>query len=294
MSTRPAIAAATTRATALRLMRDAFGVAGLETPDLDARWLLCGILGIEATKLITEPDVPLGEQAIALDDAVARRLAREPVSRILGWREFYGRRFEVTPATLDPRPDSETIIEAVLAFADRNGGRGAAWRLIDVGTGSGCLLVTLLCELPRATGLATDVSREALETAQRNADALGVTPRIAFQVAAGLDQVAGTFDILVSNPPYIPTAAIADLAPEVRAFDPALALDGGTDGLTVYRALADKLEGHVPAGFICLEVGAGQADAVARLLRARRPAGALGVWRDLSGHSRCVTQITHR
>jgi release factor glutamine methyltransferase len=292
-----ALSAASSRAEALAVLRRAFADAGIDTPDLDTRMLLCAILGIDAARLITEPDHRLGEAAGALAAAASRRVAREPVSRILGMREFYGRSFEVTPATLDPRPDSETIIDTVLAYARDNGGRDRHWRILDVGTGTGCLLVTLLAELPNATGLATDLSRDALAVASRNANRIGVGSRTELLIADGLEGVPAGFDILVSNPPYIPRREIAALAPEVRDYDPRLALDGGDDGLAVYRRLAGRFSYVIPDGYICLEVGRGQAGQVARLLVAE--CGGLGwpapqVIADLNGVERCVTQIARR
>lgn len=294
MSPLPVIEAATTRAAALRALLRAFDAAGIDTPELDARLLLCAVLGIDAAAQVTGGDLALGDQAEPLVVAARRRLAREPVSRILGWREFYGRRFEVTPATLDPRPDSETVIDAVLDHVRGNGGADRPWRVLDFGTGTGCLLITLLCELPNATGVATDISREALAVASRNAECLGVAQRAAFVLADGLSSIAPGFDILVSNPPYIPSANLAGLAPEVLRHDPRAALDGGPDGLAFYRHIWEHTHALVPDGFLVLEVGYDQAAAVMTLMDAR----ALGwpypqIRRDLAGHERCVTQTTH-
>ena len=286
---------ATTIAQAARSMTNAFVDAGIDTPDLDARALLCATLAIDAAMLITQPDRPLSADAERLTIIARRRIGREPVSRILGRREFYGRSFEVTPATLDPRPASETIIDAVLGYVRANGGVEKYWRILDVGTGSGCLLVTLLAELPNATGLGTDVSTEALKVAARNADRVGVGERTKLMVADGLEPVPPRYDILVVNPPYIPSVEIAALAPEVRDHDPLLALDGGADGLDLYRRMAKYLFHVAPDGYVCLEVGHNQADRVAALLvdEARGlawPAPVLVT--DLAGIKRCVTQTT--
>lgn len=295
MTTIAPFVAATTRAAALASLRRSFAEAGLDTPDLDARCLLCGILGIDAAKLITGADVPLGDAADRLADARRRRLAHEPVSRILGWREFYGRRFEVTPATLDPRPDSETLIDAVLSYVRANGGVDRYWRILDVGTGTGCLLLTLLAELPNAAGVGIDISEAALAVAARNAGQLGLARRAELRRGDALENLAGTFDILVSNPPYIPTRDLGILSAEVRDYDPHLALDGGPDGLVFYRRMIGGLGKVFTNGFAAFEIGHDQGPAVLALLTAE---GLRHGWpppqclRDLGGHSRCVTQKT--
>lgn len=285
----------TRRDEALGVLKRAFAAAGIDTPDLDARLLLCDIAGIDATKLITSPATAIGDAAEALTGAMKRRLAREPVSRILGWREFYGRRFDVTPATLDPRADSETLIDSALDYVRLNGGVGRPWRVLDIGTGTGCLLITLLCELPCATGVGIDLSSAALAVARSNGALHAVADRVAWQVADGPEAVAPAFDILISNPPYIRTSDIAALAPEVRQFDPALALDGGNDGLDFYRRIARDLGRLLTNGVASIEIGYDQADAVTGLMldhagndRWPRPAVRL----DLAGNSRCVVQTT--
>ena len=208
----------------------------------------------------------------------------------MGEREFYGRRFTLSPATLDPRPDSETLIETAIDIAAREGWRERQIRILDIGTGTGCLLLTLLAELPLATGLGTDISAAALQTAAMNAASLDVAARATFALADMLDGVDGTFDLVVSNPPYIASADIADLSPEVREFDPRAALDGGADGLDFYRRIVADL-GRVLDGWAIFEVGAGQADAVAMLsqqafVKTRR--AEVTRHSDLGGHTRCV------
>jgi release factor glutamine methyltransferase len=274
----------------------AFGAAGIEEPARDARLLLGAALEASAADLIRAPERPLSEaDARKLADFALRRLEREPVSRIVGVRGFYGRDFLITPATLDPRPCTETVIDAALEIAEREGFKERPIRILDVGTGSGALLVTLLAELPLATGLGTDISDDALAAARANAGRLGVAARATFLNRRTLEGVEGPFDMLVSNPPYIPSGDIAALEPEVRSFDPWGALDGGADGLDIYRALADGLAATVPDGWALFEVGAGQAEPVAALLR-----GALGgaaetrMWTDLGQHRRCVAARTHR
>lgn len=282
-------------ADAVRHAAATLAAAGIEAAPDEARRLVMAALGVDALALVTgaERTVTEGEQA-RIGAFLARRAAREPLSRIAGEREFYGRRFEVTPATLDPRPDTETLIEAVLEIAAREGWRERPLRILDVGTGTGCILLTLLAELPLATGVATDVDPAALEVARRNAVRLGVSARAGFRVARSLEGIAGPFDLLVSNPPYIATAEIAGLDPEVRGYDPAGALDGGPDGLDIYRELAAGLAPIVPTGWVVLEVGHTQADAVEALLNA---GAGLHVdqsrrWKDLGGHARVVALRT--
>jgi release factor glutamine methyltransferase len=269
--------------------------AGIDAPERDARLLLGAATGLGEIALITAPGRPLAEpERERLEAMLARRLAREPVSRILGSRGFYGRDFELTPATLDPRPDTETLVDAALAIAAEEGWCSRPIRILDVGTGSGALLVTLLAKLPLATGLGSDLSEAILAVARRNAVRQNVAERAQWRVARSLDGIDGPFDLLVSNPPYVPTPEIARLEPEVRAYDPRSALDGGDDGLDVYRALARGLSRVVPAGWVVLEVGAGQAGAVAELLQSSIaiPAGALRLQLDLGGHCRCVSVRT--
>lgn len=275
------------------------GAAGIDGAVRDARLLLIEALGISATDLVRAPDRQLTEaEGGRLQELARRRMAHEPVSRILGTRGFYGRTFRITPATLDPRPCTETVIEAALELANREGWRTAPIRILDVGTGSGALIVTLLAEFPQATGVGTDVSDDALAVARDNAERLGVLSRATFLNRHLLEGVDGPFDLVVSNPPYIPSAEIAELAPEVRDFDPVGALDGGPDGLAFYRALAAGLPAVVvPGGWTLVEVGAGQAAAVESLFR--RVAAGTGVmeircWTDLGQHVRCVAARTHR
>jgi release factor glutamine methyltransferase len=267
--------------------------AGVETPGGDVRRLLAAATGLGPVELIARPEriVSASERA-RLEVLVRRRCAREPVSRILGEREFFGRAFALSPATLDPRPDSETVIEAVLALADEFGLRDRPLRILDVGTGSGCLLVTLLAELPLSTGLGTDVSVEALEVAAANARRHGVMSRVHFALHDVLSGINGLYDVMVCNPPYIASGEIAQLSPEVREHDPRAALDGGIDGLDFYRRIIPALPRVVPCGWAAFEVGAGQHEAVAQLLRDKvtgSRGGAPRLHQDLGGHVRCVT-----
>jgi release factor glutamine methyltransferase len=275
-------------ATATRTLRR----AGIEDAGNDARRLLSAALGLSAARLLGSPEMPLGaEPATTFARYLARRSGREPVSRILGEREFYGRTFTVSPATLDPRPDSETLIEVALGLVDKAGLRTAPLRILDVGTGSGCLLATLLCELPNATGIGTDISSAALQTASDNAQRLGVCARAEWIIADALEGIDGPFDLLVCNPPYIRSADIAGLEPEVRNFDPLPALDGGSDGLAIYRRMVSRLPIVVSNGWAVFEVGYDQAEAVADLLASATKDGdspRVSLHTDVSGKRRCV------
>jgi release factor glutamine methyltransferase len=262
----------------------------------EARLLIELATGHTSERLLLDPARVLSEtEARSISGALTRRLAHEPLSRIAGRRAFYGRDFTVTPAVLDPRPETETLIDVVLQWADETGGRSRPLRVLDVGTGSGCILVTLLAELPAARGVGTDVSPEALDVALLNAKSAGVADRARFELARSLAGIDEAFDILVSNPPYIPTSEIAALAPEVRDFDPPSALDGGADGLAVYREIAGRAGAVVPAGLVAVEVGAGQAADVARIFQicVKNSRGQPWTRSDLGGHARTVALLTH-
>ncbi|MGD9502842.1 MAG: peptide chain release factor N(5)-glutamine methyltransferase [Methyloceanibacter sp.] len=265
--------------------------AGIATPELDARVLLCHATGLSYEAYIARAREALPDDAAPrLWAALARRLKREPVSRILGAREFYGRSFMLGEDTLDPRSDTETLIEAALAIVRSKGWQERPIRLLDLGTGSGCILVTLLAELPLASGIGTDRSPGALAIAAANARAQGVSPRAAFAAADWLDGVSGKFDLVLSNPPYIAAGAIAGLAEEVRAHDPRLALDGGPDGLDAYRRIAARArEVLAPDGRLVVEIGAGQGEDVAAILaEAGLTPEAGGGLPDLAGRPRVV------
>ncbi|MGX1787965.1 peptide chain release factor N(5)-glutamine methyltransferase [Bosea sp. NPDC055332] len=227
-----------------------------------------------------------GAAAARLSDALARRLAGEPLWRILGAREFWGLSFALSPGTLEPRPDSETLIEAAISHLAAR--RHEALRVLDLGTGTGCLLIATLREFPRATGLGIDLSPDAVATATSNAARNGVAQRVTFAHGNWTTGVDERFDLILSNPPYIGSDEIADLDRNVREHDPLLALDGGPDGLTAYRALAAALPGHLkPGGLAILEIGAGQEEAVVALmtqvgLRHQESR------RDLGGHIRAL------
>ncbi|WP_029010674.1 peptide chain release factor N(5)-glutamine methyltransferase [Azospirillum halopraeferens] len=260
--------------------------AGVETPEMDARLLAEHALGLTRDQLFARADDPVPEAAATRFAAlVERRAGREPVSRIIGSRGFWTLDLALTPATLDPRPDTETVVEAALdAVTDRS----APLRLLDLGTGTGCILLALLAELPAATGLGIDISADAVAAAAANAAANGLADRASFRTGDWDTGTAERFDLVVSNPPYIPGGDIAGLEPEVRRHDPLRALDGGPDGLDAYRAIVPRLPRLlVPGGTAALEVGAGQAADVAALLTGNG-LSVTGIFRDLGGIERCV------
>jgi release factor glutamine methyltransferase len=273
---------------AWRAVRDRFRAQGMDTPELDARLLAQAAFGLDAMGLVRrerEPATP--EQLVGLDRFALRRLAGEPISRIVGEQEFWGLKFVLSEATLVPRPETEQLVEEALA---RLAGLRAP-RIVDLGTGSGAIIVSILEALPRAHGLATDISEAALATARQNAERHGVAGRLDFRQGHWWQAVPHTelFDLIVSNPPYIATAAIADLAPEVRVFDPKAALDGGWDGLEAYRAIASQAARRlVPKGHMLLEIGYNQAEAVSRVFR-RAGFGRVEILKDLAGLDRVVS-----
>jgi release factor glutamine methyltransferase len=282
-------------ATIARLLSQASSLlAGraIAAPGLDARLLLAHALGCDQASLIARPGAGVGAAARdAFSALVARRAAREPVSRILGRREFFGREFMLAASVLDPRPDSETAVGVALAILEEL--PGPPLRICDLGTGSGALLVTLLAECPRATGLGIDIDPAAVLVARANARRLGVAARAGFCVADWAGPVAGTFDLVIANPPYIGRAALAALEPEVREHDPRRALDGGPDGLDGHRAVvaAGRRIADPDGGWLVVEIGADQAGPVARLMSAAGFAPApppAGVSHDLAGRARVV------
>jgi release factor glutamine methyltransferase len=261
------LAAATPTLALLRqTLAENFRKAGIDSAETDARLLIAHALGIDRSEFVANGTRTLNARELqAVDALAARRLRREPVSRILGRKEFWSLMLEVTPAVLDPRPDTETVVEAALD-AVGGGRRMERLRILDIGTGSGALLLALLSELPNAVGTGTDISTAALAVARGNAERHSLASRCTFvacDIAAG---VAGPFDLIVSNPPYVAHGQIATLAPEVRDYDPAVALDGGSDGLDGYRAIAaDARRLLAPDGRLIVELGAGQEDAVRAL-----------------------------
>jgi release factor glutamine methyltransferase len=254
---------------ARRALSEMFRRSGLDSPELDARLLTGHALGLDHTGLTIEAGRLIGDdEARTIDKLAARRLEREPVARILGHQEFWGLPLRISEATLVPRPETETVVEAALAAIDSGGPRSRPLRIADLGTGSGALLVALLTELPNADGVGTDISFDALKVARDNARKLQLDRRAHFAACDFGAALAGPFDLVVSNPPYVISSDIAGLAPEVHR-DPRRALDGGADGLDCYRTIAGQVPKLLkPNGDLVVELGIGQEPAVATLFRA--------------------------
>ena len=288
--TSPAFHPNDSRAGALRQAANALEQAGIAEARSDARFLGLHVLELTSTDLALRGHVPIGpDGAAALFDVIRRRIGGEPVARILGEWEFRGLTVALSPGTLVPRPDTETLVETALGLV---GDRAGVLRLLDLGTGSGCILTALLTELPRAHGIGLDVAEEALITARANACTNGVGTRAAFLRGRWCAALRGPFDLIVSNPPYIASATVPALAEEVSAHDPRAALDGGRDGLDAYRAIIGEVARRpgllTPGGALVLEIGYDQEEAVTGLGREAGFATS-GVARDLAGHPRVVT-----
>lgn len=280
----PAVSVRSTFSRAVATLR----AAAVASPEIDARVLLCHALDVDRETLAARPDrIVTAAEGARFTRSLDRRRAREPVSRILGRREFFGLSFALGAETLDPRPDSETLVEAALArLAPRAGG---AFRILDIGTGTGCLLLSLLDALPLATGLGVDIAPGALAVAAANAERLGITNRTRWLNADFLTGVTGTFDLVVANPPYIPTAHIGTLEPEVARFDPWLALDGGVDGLAAYRRIMPRLPGVLaPDGSAFLEIDPSQEHAVGAMADETGALSAACAHHDLTGRVRVL------
>lgn len=282
-------AAARTIATAQRALAGKFRQAGIESAEIDARLLIAHALGIDRAALIANGERAFTSDEMKVIDALAaRRLRREPVARILGAKEFWSLSLHITPAVLVPRPETETLVEAALDALTRDARQMEKPRILDIGTGSGALLLALLSELPNAVGTGTDISAAALGVARVNAERNDLAGRCSFvacDIAAG---VPGPFDLIVSNPPYVAHGEIASLAPEVRDYDPALALDGGADGLDGYRAIATQAcRLLTPGGKLVVELGAGQ-EAAVRALFTKAGLTAAAALNDLAGIPRAL------
>ena len=265
--------------------------AGIDSAELDARLLAGAALRLDLTGLITSADRALtSDESNHLASLAKRRLDGEPVARILGQKEFWGLPLKLSAATLVPRPDTETVVELALEIARASS--ASPKRIADIGTGTGAILLALLHELPDAFGVGTDISLDALATARRNAADLGLSPRAGFIACNYAAALNGPFELIVSNPPYIPTRAIAGLAIEVRDFDPLAALDGGADGLDAYRALipqaADSL---APGGALVVEGGQGQAPQIEALMTAANLTVHYPPKADLAGIPRAISGL---
>ena len=273
---------------ARRMWAKRFRACGIESAELDARVLIGHALDLDHGTLAASGARILSAAEDRTMAALAqRRLAREPVARITGSKEFWSMRLAVNAATLVPRPDTESVVEAALAALGRRGERSRAWRIADLGTGSGAILLALLTELPNSFGVGSDIDPAALAVARGNARRLRVG-RVAFVACDMAAALHGLFDVVVSNPPYIATGDLDALPPEVRLFDPRAALDGGRDGLDGYRAIAAAAATLLaPGGILVVELGAGQAEPVTRLIAAAGLAP-LTVRPDLTGISRAL------
>ncbi len=251
-------------------VRGLFREADLDDPALEARILVSGLLDLELTALITRArDVIPAEKIERIRAAAARRVAGEPVYRILGWREFYGLRLKLSKGTLEPRPDTEVLVDAMLPVLHEMVGQGRQPRIVDIGTGTGAICLALLHECLQASGVGTDISEDALATAKANADLNGIGMRFEVLQSDWFSQVRGKFDLIVSNPPYIPSADIAGLDREVREHDPLAALDGGADGLEPYRIIANQADQYLADdGFVGVEFGWDQMAAVQAIFEA--------------------------
>jgi len=290
LRTRQAVAPAAVKGVAdcRRAWTAEFRARGIDSPELDARVLIGHALGLDHAALAAHADQPLSaEQQSAIAALARRRLAHEPVARITGTKEFWSLPLRVTGATLVPRPETETIVTAALRALDRRGPRSRAWRIADIGTGSGAITLALLSELPNAFAVGTDISAAALAVARDNAGCHHIS-RAAYVVCDMASALSGPFDLIISNPPYIATADLDQLAPEVRLFDPRVALDGGADGLHWYRALAATAAPLLARdGILVVELGKDQAEPVAALIAAAGLAP-MAPQPDLNGVSRAL------
>jgi len=277
-------------ATTRRAIADKFRQVGIDSADADARLIIAHALNVDRAALISNGERTLSHEEMRTIDALAeRRLKHEPVARIFGTKDFWSLSLHISPVVLVPRPETETVVEAALDFIARGGLRLERLRILDIGTGSGALLLALLSELPNALGTGTDISTPALGVARVNAERHTLASRCTFvtcDIAAGL---LGTFDLIVSNPPYVAHSEIAMLAPEVRDYDPVLALDGGYDGLNGYRAIALEARRLLAAGGQAIvELGAGQEPAVRKVFtNAGLTVGAARI--DLAGIPRALS-----
>lgn len=276
--------------TARRMLTARLRTNSIDTAELDARILIGAVLALDLTGLIAAAERRVtAVEAARLEEAERRRLAGEPVARIVGTREFWGLPLQISTATLVPRPDTETVVELALEMLQPSADPDRRLRIADIGTGSGAILLALLSELPDAYGVGTDISVAALRTASGNAVDLGLAARTAFVACDYAAALSGVFDLIVSNPPYIRSADIAGLSIEVRDYDPPLALDGGTDGLDAYRALIPQAARLLaPGGVLVVEAGHGQSGEIQGLIDAagltcERPPKA-----DLAGIRRAV------
>ncbi|GLQ82034.1 release factor glutamine methyltransferase [Mesorhizobium huakuii] len=262
---------------------------GVDDPTLDARLIVEHFSGTTRTQAIADPERMIDGNAIAaIEAALRRRASGEPVHRILGYREFYGLRLSLSPETLEPRPDTETLVEAVLPFVKATAAREGACRILDLGTGTGAIALALLSAVPAATATGVDISAGALATAARNAGELGLGGRFTTVQSDWFEKVSGRYHVIAANPPYIPSGDIGNLQDEVRDFDPRLALDGGVDGLNPYRIIAAEAARFLEAeSRIAVEIGHTQRNEVTDIFEAAGYASAAAL-RDLGGNDRVL------
>jgi release factor glutamine methyltransferase len=276
--------------TARRALTARFKSSAIDSSEIDARLLVGAVLGLDLTGLITAAHRQLSaDEATRLEDFVRRRLQNEPVARILGHKEFWGLPLRLSAATLVPRPDTETVVELALELLHADGVTNRKLRIADLGTGSGAILLALLSELPNAHGFGTDISAAALQTAASNAEHAGLSDRATFIACDYATGLSGPFDLIVSNPPYIRSTDIADLAPDVREFDPRAALDGGADGLDAYRVLIPQAARLLaPGAVLVVEAGEGQSDQIRGIMTKATLTSTSAPKADLAGIPRAV------
>jgi release factor glutamine methyltransferase len=278
--------ASTARADALVSLVRTFELSGIDNPAREARISLCAASGVSQIALITTPREKLGSAALSVREFAARRAAGEPLSRIVGKREFWGLSLTISPEVLDPRPETESIVEAAIGILRER--RGERLRVLDLGVGSGALLCALLVEFANARGVGVDISTDAAEVALGNLDACGLSERAEIRVGDWTRGLEGQFDVIVSNPPYIRTADLPRLPREVRNFDPWLALDGGFDGLEAYRRILPQSKPLLaPGGWLIVEFGVRQAAGVVAITK-RYGFTDIMTYTDLAGLDRVV------
>jgi release factor glutamine methyltransferase len=273
----------------LREARARLAAASVDEPALDARLIVEHFSGTNRTQAIADPQREIGRDAVAaIDAALRRRAGGEPVHRILGYREFYGLRLSLSPETLEPRPDTETLVEAILPFVRAVAAKEGQCRILDLGTGTGAIALALLSAEPAATAIGVDIAAGALATATGNAGRIGLADRFAALQSDWFSKVSGLYHVIAANPPYIPSRDIENLQDEVRDFDPHRALDGGADGLDPYRTIAAEAAGFLkPEGRIAVEIGHTQRVEVTDIFRLAGYALA-GAFRDLGENDRVL------
>ncbi|MDI7864247.1 peptide chain release factor N(5)-glutamine methyltransferase [Rhizobiaceae bacterium n13] len=273
----------------VREARRRFQEAGIADAAFDARVLVAGILEFSGADLVLRGDDPVpGDVSARIKAAIERRLAREPVHRILGRRDFYGLELGLSSGTLEPRPDTELLVDRVLPHLKAIVSEKGSARVLDLGTGTGAICLALLHECPQATGVGADISADALSTARANAEKNGLGGRFEGVQSSWFEKIDGLYDVIVSNPPYIVTSVIETLEPEVRDFDPPAALDGGTDGLDAYRAIAAGAKQYLHSqGLVGLEIGYDQKDPVTAIFLSQG-FNLLEEAKDLGGNDRVL------